>query len=100
MDGSFVKSQHRMPATGAGIVSVKGAAGPARCATRGQTDMRGSFSAAGPVFVVRARCLGSSVTAETGAHSRTADALARECRMVPAASLTDVVQGRSVGVRG
>jgi hypothetical protein len=42
MDGGFVKGQHRMPAAGRASVSVKGAAGPAWCATRGQTDMRGS----------------------------------------------------------
>lgn len=40
------------------------------------------------------------MTAVAAAHSRTADALARGCRMVPAASLTDVVQAGSVGVRG
>ncbi len=47
-------------------MSVKGAAGLAWCATRGQADMRGSGLAAGPGFVVSARCLGSSVAAGGG----------------------------------
>lgn len=39
----------------------QGGGGPDWCATRGQADMRG-LGTAGPGFVVRARCLGSSVT--------------------------------------
>src|SRR5206468_9604234 len=43
----------------------QGGGGPDWCATRGQADMRG-LGTAGPGFVVRARCLGSSVTRARG----------------------------------
>src|SRR5215831_20131852 len=60
--------------------------------------MRG-LGTAGPGFVVRARCLRSSVVPCVGiAHSHVADALARCVQVVPAAFLTDLVQGWSVGV--
>ena len=42
MDVRLSSVQHRMPAVGRASVSVEGAAGPVWCATRGQTDMRGS----------------------------------------------------------
>jgi hypothetical protein len=41
MESRLSSEQHRMPAAGAGIVSVGGAAGPDWCATRGQTLIRG-----------------------------------------------------------
>ena len=100
MDVGLSRVQHRMPAAGAGIGVGQGGGGSGGCATRGQTVMRGSFSAAGPFFVVRARCLRSSVAAEAVAHRDVADALARGCRLVPAASLADVVQVVLVGVGG
>ena len=96
------RPQHQMPARGGHRVG-QGGGGSGGVRDVDQTDMRGSPgwlpAAAGPCFVVRARCLGSSVTAVAAAHSGTADALARGCRLVPAASLTDVVQACSVGVR-
>ena len=50
MDVRLVKGQHRMPATRAGIVSVKGAAGPA-CARRA-LDRIGALAAAPAAHVL------------------------------------------------
>src|SRR5579875_2228457 len=72
-----------------------GGGGPGGCATRGQTDMRG-LGTAGPCFVVRARCLETSVAAGAAAHRSTADALARGGQAGSAASSAEC---RGVGVR-
>jgi hypothetical protein len=65
--------------------SAEGAAVLGGCATRGQADMRG-LGTAGPGFVVRVRCLTSSVAAGAVAHSRFAGALARGGQAGSAAS--------------
>ena len=94
LSSGSARSARREP----GTVVGQGGGGPGWCATRGQADMRGLVTA-GPGFVVRARVLGSSVAPVGFAHSVIAGALARGGQVLPAASLTDVVQGRSVGVR-
>jgi hypothetical protein len=91
-------AQHLMPAAVAGIsVGWRGGRAPDWCATRGQTLMRGctglALVSAGPVFVVRARYLGSDGTAR-GCERLFIDRsrmLSRE-RQAPAASSADVVR--------
>jgi X-Pro dipeptidyl-peptidase C-terminal non-catalytic domain len=56
MEARLSPLKHRMPRGLAGILVDRGGGGPGGCATRGQTLIRGS-AAAGPGFVVRARCL-------------------------------------------
>ena len=62
-----------------------GGGGSGGCATRGQTHMRG-LGTAGPGFVVRARCLRSSVAARAVVHASAVGAPARGGQVAPAAS--------------